>query len=319
MNYVAPCCVELAWFRRDSGGNFVSWNGINAAFTRNPFRFISNPAYAIGGHDELVQATQGTRDSLLAIGSSAWKAGKALVTQIDTVKIISFDFYAYQREDDKMVIMTPVYDNTLYNLLFSQRWYLKSPYSNPIRGYWFPYVVKTPQEHKTARHGGGPPSVMGWVDIPMAAPTYPFAFTGSMQGCHLVVTLSPANPGTHFRVYHYPSPGTYWQTEGNMAFNHWPAATGGRVCAWFDDTMYCHNPPNAVDAFNFLYHDGTHWYIYTQKQERTTHLANGFGIVIFTVKSGTITGPIPTQPLSMGKLFEHANRWRAARQLGHAG
>jgi hypothetical protein len=299
-------------------------NPLNAAFLNNPGTFINNANHAVCGHDNLAHAmvTSHRHDRVVG-GSPAYHAGNALGTIIDTTKLVCFDFRPYRRAGLSMAVMTPVIDPNTPNVIPPHlASLLHTASSNPIRGYWFPYIALTPQQHGVARrNGSGPPSVMGWVDIPMHAPAHSFAFTGSMQGCHIVVALSPANPLTHFRVYHYPSPGTYWQTEGNMAFNHWPSASGGRPVAWLDDTMYAFNAPLAVDAFNFLHHNGANWVLHTQKLERQTEMLTNFwgtnyGAVVLFHWRAVSQIVIPTAPMSMGTLFGRAQQWRAARGLG---
>lgn len=296
-------------------------NPLNQAFLLNSRTFIAQPEHAISGHDDLIQATKGTRKVTIQRGTDTtgtpdWLAANTLTNLIDATGVISFDFKPFRHARQRMIVMTPICDTTLFTLPAPMRRRFCRPSDNPVRGYWFPYIAKTPQIHARARRGGGgPPSVMGWVDIPMHVPAHSFAFTGSMQGCHIVVTQSPANPLTHFRVYHYPSPATYWATPGNMTFNQWPSATAGRICAWFDDTMYEHEPPDAVDAFNFLHHDGANWYIQTQKQHRTTIIQGRTALVLFRVVGGTVTGPIPTRPIPIGRLFEHATQWRQRRGI----
>jgi len=296
-------------------------NALNSAFVANPANFINNANHSVIGHDDLLQATTGTRDPTKAhaMGSKNWKNAKTFMDLIDAAEVIAFDFVPYSHGARNMVLMTPVAAKPTFTLPSSVTSSFCQASTNPVVGYWFPYKVYTPQQHNVARKGKGPPSVMGWVDIPMNAPAHSFAFTGSMQGCHLVITLSPKNPLTHFRVYHYASPGTTYKTSGNMAFINWPSATGGRICYWFDDTQYENNAPAEVDAFNFLHHDGTNWYIHTQKQKRHIVRVGLSGFTLLEMVGVSRVGPIPTTPVPKGRVFEQETRWRNARGKGLPG
>ncbi|MEM9489652.1 MAG: hypothetical protein AAGC55_10935 [Myxococcota bacterium] len=292
-------------------------NQLNREFTADPVAFIANPANTVGGHDDLCLAMTGTRDQRFAAGSAGFRATRLLSELVDATSVIAFDFYRYNQGGSRMALLTPIADGTTFQMQAMSQ-HFRPPSSNPIRGYWFPYLPPTPEEATVARTGAGPSAVFGWVDIPKHNPEYPFCFTGSMQGCHIVVATSPANPSTHYRVYHYPNVSSHWPTRGNMAFNYWPSRTGGEPVAWLDDLAYEHQAPHAVDAFNFLYHDGTRWRIYIQKQERRVVLSKQSGSVLFDHR-GTDVMEIPDRPMTQGELMQRATQWRTARGLGNPG
>jgi hypothetical protein len=123
----------------------------------------------------------------------------------------------------------------------------------PIRAYWLPYVSIGMQGKALA----GVP----YVDIPSAAPTRNFVFTGSMNGCSLVITRIAGG----FRVYHDSTHNPnlfigqnvvlrldYDQTVANSPYvygdNGQPATT------------------KTPTSFNFLYFKNASWYLVCQPQ-----------------------------------------------------
>jgi hypothetical protein len=119
---------------------------------------------------------------------------------------------------------------------------------------------------------------MGFVDVPRQNPDYNFVFTGSMQGCHLIITECPDDVNK-FRVWHYQSPGDY----PRFTPSHWPGAvnrTGFPAQHIYDWLSADQRPgligdfyggnlgnPQEVFAFNFLYWDGAHWWLVCQPQK----------------------------------------------------
>jgi hypothetical protein len=125
----------------------------------------------------------------------------------------------------------------------------------PINAYWCPYEA-----------GGGLP---GFVDFPRNGPLYPFVFTAAMNGCAFVVTTSPAGGGS-LRLYHHQHPGDANAAPGGTPQRIWNAINnqGQAILSVFMFEDYgaatpAHTEPN---AFNFLYHDGHHWYYVSQPQ-----------------------------------------------------
>jgi hypothetical protein len=113
-------------------------------------------------------------------------------------------------------------------------------------GYYFPYKNGKVDNYED----------MGYVDIPKINPPYHFAFTGQMNGCHLVVSESPIEK--HYRVWHYQSPGkTPKFTRDNFQY---------KVYAWLTSEHYQGEETNDVAAFNFLYYSksASQWFICSQ-------------------------------------------------------
>lgn len=286
-------------------------NALNTEFLSNPLTFIQNADYAVGGHDDLVQAMGGTRASTIVRGTELYRNAEVFLGYVDALGVISFELVKYKNGSRKMVMMRPVVDPAIFQMKEIGKSFAAPP-SNPIQGYWFPYKVPTTEQMTAAKKagGGGPPKVMGYVDFEKKNPKYPFVFTGSMQGCHIVVTRSPQKPNTHFRAYHYASPGNYRGQAGDMAYLLWPASVGGQVCAWLDDSQYGADPKNdAVDAFNFLHYSGGQWRIYTQKQKRDLIFGDKSAVVMFTVMDTAVSEPIPDQPLSNAELIASYKAW----------
>lgn len=135
---------------------------------------------------------------------------------------------------------------------------------HPIPGYFFPYLSPP----------GGPPQVnssrwgipqMGFVDVPKQNPAHAFVFTGQMNGCALVFTDSPVG-NTHFRVYHYPNVSSYPRFK---TYLRWQGQRRKHV--W---TVEEYGTAQEPDAFNFLHHDGNHWYLYCQPQSQVVVSGN---------------------------------------------
>ncbi|WP_224368770.1 hypothetical protein [Hyalangium versicolor] len=288
-------------------------NPLNTSFVNDPLTFISNRDHAVGGHDDLLQAMAGTRAPTLAMGTPLWMQCRRYLEAVDAMGQISFDLKTYQKDGHRMVVLQTIPEGSR-----SSGWAaLPAPSTNPVRGYWFPYKTLSTPQMEQLKGGGGPAGGMGYIDFPMQNPAHPFVFTGSMQGCHLVVTLSPQHPTTHFRAYHYPNAGSYVHSKNaDMTFHHWPSQTGGRVCAWLDDTQYAADPPEAVDAFNFLYYENNTWRIYTQMQQRHTlrrvEDVTDRGVTVFEMLGSRVSDPIPTEPLTPYQLLRRSNQWRQA-------
>jgi hypothetical protein len=145
---------------------------------------------------------------------------------------------------------------------------LHEPDEDPILGYWFPYKFGDPQHH----------SDMGFVDVPKKNPEYPFVFTGSMCGCHLVITDSPVDKiaKTHFRVWHYQSPESnpiYTPEQWDMGGKGFP---GNTVFDWLSfarfegihkkHDVYGGDPGKIEEAFgfNFLRYFEGEWFLNSQ-------------------------------------------------------
>ena len=283
-------------------------NALNTAFVADPLKFIKDKDHAVGGHDDLLQAMKGTREITMAMTDPMWRMCKRYLEAVDAIGQISFDLKAFKKGGHKMVVIQTVPAGSMSSVWAG----LPRPSDRPVTGYWFPYKTLTPQQLEAVKEGKGPSEGMGWVDFPMTAPAHPFVFTGSMQGCAIVVTLSPANPTTHFRAYHYPNVSSYIGKEGDMSFTKWPKS-GGDVCAWLDDSQYGASADD-VDAFNFLHFSGDQWRIYTQMQRRLT-LRNvndrtDRGVTIFQVLKTRVSEPIPTVPMSTFALLEQQTAWR---------
>lgn len=121
-----------------------------------------------------------------------------------------------------------------------------------IRAYWVGYV---PIGTQGAGIGNVP-----YVDVPTALPAQSFVFTGSMNGCSLVVTDSPLVG--HIRIYHDSA--------------HLPATFAGlnvRIRLDYDNQ---HNSPHMYGdqhpvgdvptSWNFFYYNGAHWMMVSQPQ-----------------------------------------------------
>ncbi|HTZ72142.1 MAG TPA: hypothetical protein VMB71_15910, partial [Acetobacteraceae bacterium] len=119
--------------------------------------------------------------------------------------------------------------------------------------YWVPYVPIGTQ-------GTGIAGVP-YVDVPAANPPKKYVFTGSMNGCSLVVTDAPV--GGQIRIHHDSA-------HGATTFN------GMNLRVRLDYAGNTHNSPfsygdvtqgnDIATSWNFFYYNGNNWVLVSQPQ-----------------------------------------------------
>lgn len=250
--------------------------GENAAFLRDPLRYIQNKPISIWNFLDVAKGTVQRENN----AGRTWIRGvgrrKILGTNeggrhvIPGWSLIALDFVkrSARTVDGRNIRFIVV---RLAQSAFPAEWKVTRRINlgdfhntpNPIQGYFFPYLIPPAEV--------GPPQNwnldrdFGHVDFPRLNPQIEFVFTGGMNGCAIVITESPL--GRHYyRAYHYPSPGQYpyWRNR-----NRWPHT----VLRWFGFETYggreqfdANNKLIGMDAFVFLRYDRNRaeWCVYSQ-------------------------------------------------------
>ena len=123
----------------------------------------------------------------------------------------------------------------------------------PLRAYWLPYVSIGMQGNTLA----GVP----YVDIPNAAPTRNYVFTGSMNGCSLVITRLAGG----FRVYHDSTHNPNLFIGQNVVLRlDYDATVANSPYVYGDNGQPASN--KTPTSFNFLYFRNGSWYLVCQPQ-----------------------------------------------------
>ena len=123
----------------------------------------------------------------------------------------------------------------------------------PLRAYWLPYVSIGMQGNTLA----GVPH----VDIPNAAPTRNFVFTGSMNGCSLVITRIPGG----FRVYHDSTHNPNLFIGHNVVLRlDYDQAVANSPYVYGDNGQPASS--KTPTSFNFLHFRHGSWYLVCQPQ-----------------------------------------------------
>jgi len=290
---------------------------INEKFCRNPMAFIIENT--IAGSDSFVRATIGL-ELRLSPTHRRYNAAQCLDQCMNHTRLISFDFEPWTHRGLRMMAISPRMNKSLYPPLCDQ-FIDEYKFANDtsITGYYFPYFAPGDVSTMIEKEQKGPSDFYGWVDIPQNNPQYPFAFTGSMNGCHIVVTLSPTSPHSMFRVYHYPSPKDIYDKKiSNLTFEKWPEAAG-KVVFWYDDTQYAKTfrGIESVDAFNFLFWDGHGWKIYSQCRERIdpTPMSLDEEVVFRISGNSQSEGYLTNRVISKDELYRQRLRWMSLRGL----
>ena len=125
-----------------------------------------------------------------------------------------------------------------------------------ITGYYFPYKNGTINDPNTD---------CGWVDVPKTSPVYKWVFTGSMQGCEIVVVDSPLK-ANHYRFYHYQN------ASSNKKYRHqnWNGPTPIRYWLNFGEYGKDGIEKDGLDArlhayaWNFFHFTEDTWWHYCQ-------------------------------------------------------
>lgn len=259
-------------------GREAKMDGLNTEFVGNPFGFVGQKpvnhlSMKCSSEDEL--------------GFTAQADARALKGGLDTTKVGTFDIQPQTFHGGAVnyyLRLTGIGGTHKFlpkakPSLFS---FLSTPTADPlIKAYWVPYTSIGDQGHGIGN--------VPWVELPKTNPTYRIMFTGSMNGCSLVVTAPAANPAV-IRVYHDSAhEQTTFHAETVLArvdyadlgfTSHVPGpapAPGGGAPAPAAPaaTRYSYGDPHlatigvagsVATSFNFLYYDGTtnRWVIVCQ-------------------------------------------------------
>jgi hypothetical protein len=192
-------------------------------------------------------------------------------------KIIDLDFTPYSKGLIARPILRPYIDRIFTSMegsdlssvskILAQKTTFEAALPQPdppncVRGYYFPYKFGTINSVAD----------IGWVDVPKKNPEHKFIFTGSMQGCAIVVTESPAG-NDKLRIFHYqsasdnpkyvPTSVKYTSAAGYGEKFNIMQGQGKRLAGfndtqiylWFGDYEYGAHQSPEVGAFNFLHYD----------------------------------------------------------------
>jgi hypothetical protein len=123
-----------------------------------------------------------------------------------------------------------------------------NPKGNPIDAYWLPYIM--PSMQRTL-------DTIPRVTLKRLGPPYTIMFTGATNGCSLVVTQPPHDPGSLW-VFHD-------SVHDRETFENEAA---GRVLLRLDyeDSRYTYSEGENVNSFNFLYYQHGQWFLVCQPQ-----------------------------------------------------